>query len=104
MDESNVDPLEIIPLSRAYDKLLDTINSKTEELATKVLTHVEEHKTISDTQLEEYKSSLDKVRNTLKKSQDINTEIYKLNELLSFTKDFNDRLNSITKTINNNKL
>lgn len=102
MSDSN-DPLDIQSLSKNYDDLILNLNSKTNELANKILIHVNEKKKLSDENLTNLNIKLKNYNNLLIESNNLLTEIDKLKQLQIFTNDFNNRLNNLTKTLKNLK-
>lgn len=93
------DPLNVRELASNFDSLMDEINLKTEELASKVYNHVEAKKYNNDINIEAINSKLQQMRNLIQESNDLNMEIEKLDQLRLFTREFKDRLKTVTTAI-----
>lgn len=104
MDETNNDPLNIAALASNYDNLLTEISNKTQELAEKLLNYVEEHANSTQSQIDQINSLLTSVNNSLQTSNDIDNSIQMLQQLYTFTTDFNERLSTIENLINSHQL
>lgn len=86
------DPLNITPLARNFDDLVDNIQQESSKLAQQVHRHVSEKKQISDISLNELNEKLKELRATIEKCNSLNDQIDMLQQLQIFSRDFNERL------------
>jgi archaellum component FlaC len=86
------DPLNITPLARNFDDLVDNIQQESSKLAQQVHRHVSEKKQISDISLDELNEKLKELRATIEKCNALNDQIDMLQQLQIFSRDFNERL------------
>lgn len=98
-DDAEDDPLNVRAIATAFDGLMTEINTKTETLASKVYAHVDAKKHNCDVNIEEINARISQVRVLLKESEDLNMEIEKLDQLRLFTRDFNERLQNVSRSI-----
>lgn len=101
-DEASIDeedPLQVKELAMNFDSLMNEINLKTEDLATKVYNHVEAKKYNNEINIEVINTKLQQMRNLILEANDLTTEIEKLDQLRLFSRDFKERLKIVSRTI-----
>ncbi|GMM27965.1 hypothetical protein DAMA08_006810 [Martiniozyma asiatica (nom. inval.)] len=96
------DPLNVRELAENFDELVHQVNSRVQILADQLYLHVEARKTNADIDIAEINNKLVEMRALINKCNELNMEIDKLEQLQLFTRDFNDRLENIQKSLMQN--
>lgn len=97
------DPLNIVPLARNFDILIDNIQSQSSKLAQQVHNHVSDRKKLSDISLTQLNEKLNHLNNLIKNCNSLNDQIDMLQQLQILSKDFNQRLTSLNNELKRKK-